>query len=137
MEIHRDDVVRARAGEEIGNQRAGLRNPLAVADLGLKGRRLRSRLSREAVDDGPAAGARLGAEVGALVRLVRVAALDAVELGRADEGIRRRAAAAALVDLHPAELVVQRAGAIGHARALGLAGVRRLRARVEGVCAGS
>jgi hypothetical protein len=45
VEIHGDDMVRARAGEQISNQRAGLSDPLAVANLGLKGRWLRGRRS--------------------------------------------------------------------------------------------
>jgi hypothetical protein len=78
-------------------------------------------------------------EVRRLVRLVRlgverVAALDAVGLDGAARG-RRGAAAVALVQLHPTELVVERRGAIAHARALGLPGMGRLRARVERVCA--
>jgi hypothetical protein len=44
-------MVRAGAGEQISNERAGLGNPLAVPDLGLKGGRFRGRRSREAVDD--------------------------------------------------------------------------------------
>jgi len=64
MKIHGDDVVRTSAGQEVSDERARLSNPLAVADLGLKGRRLRRRLSREAVDD------RAAVEVGRLVRLV-------------------------------------------------------------------
>jgi hypothetical protein len=81
----------------------------------------------------------LAAEVARFVRLVRlgverVAALDAVGLDGAGR-IRRGAASVALVHLHPAELVVEGAGAIGHACALGLAWVRRLRSRVERVCA--
>jgi hypothetical protein len=70
-----------------------------------------------------------------LVRLERVAALDAVGLGGAGR-VRRVVAAIALVHLHATELVVQRARAVGHARALRLAGMRRLRARVERVGAG-
>jgi hypothetical protein len=70
MKIHSNDMICASASEEIGNERAGLRDPLAVTNLGLEGGGLRSRLSREAVRDRATTGAMLGIEVGRLVRPV-------------------------------------------------------------------
>jgi hypothetical protein len=45
MKIHSNDMICASASEEIGNERAGLGDPLAVTYLGLEGGGLRSRLS--------------------------------------------------------------------------------------------
>lgn len=110
-------MVGTRARQQIGDERARLSNPLAVADHGLKGRRLRRRLSRETVT------------------VFHVSAVGFDGAGR----VRRGAAAAALVQLHPTELVVEGrgavAGAIAQASAFGLPRVWRLRARVECECA--
>lgn len=38
VKIHRDDVVCAGASEQVGNQSAGLGNPVLVTGLGLEGR---------------------------------------------------------------------------------------------------
>lgn len=137
MKIHSNDVVCARAGEQISNQRAGLGHPRAVSNLRLEGRRLRSRRPRYAVHDRAAARA---IKVGRLLRPVRlgvdcVAALDTVGLGGAGR-IRRGRATVALVQLHPAERVVQVGRAIAEPGTLGLPGVGRLWPRVEGECAG-
>lgn len=134
MEIHRNDMVGAGASEKVRNQSTGLSDPLAVSDLRLKGwglgngglasqsaRRLRAAGAVGAV------GAVVAVEVGSLV------SLDAVGLDRA---CRIRGDAVALVELHLAELVVQRCRAICETGALRLAWVRRLGVRVERVGAG-
>jgi hypothetical protein len=69
MKIHSNDVVRASAGQEIGNERSSLSNPLAVPDLGLESWGLGGRLSRDAIDDGTAIGTMLVVEVAILIRL--------------------------------------------------------------------
>lgn len=41
VQVHGDDVIGAGAGEQVGNESAGLGNPLLVARLGLERRRVR------------------------------------------------------------------------------------------------
>lgn len=144
MQIHGDYVVCARAREEVCDQCARLRHPLPVSGLGLEHRGLGRVLpgdSMEAVDAVDAVDAICSVDGCRLLRLVRsdgidrVAAAEAVRLAGA--GWRVRVAGVALVHLHATELVVEGGRAIGQAGALGLSGVRRLRARIEGVGAGA
>lgn len=69
MKIHSDYVVRTSASEQISNERAGLSNPLSVADLGLKGWRFRRVLPRDAIGDRSTGGPIFAAKVTALIRL--------------------------------------------------------------------
>lgn len=128
MEVHSNDMVGASAREEVGDQCAGLSNPLAVANLGLESWRLGGGLC----DD---AGGAIGAiEVYRVLRLVRVECLAATETVALHGARRVRGAVEMLVHLHATELVVQSGCAIGaQACALRLAGVRCLRARLEAV----
>lgn len=49
VEIHRDNVVGASASQKVRDKGTGLSNPLAVSNLGLESRRLRScRRARDA-----------------------------------------------------------------------------------------
>lgn len=134
MQVHGNDMVSARAGQQVGDQSACLGNPLAVSDLGLERRRLGG-LCECAV--GTVAVAVIVEVNGAFSpgRLGRLAAAEAVGLGA-----RGRAAVQAglLLQLHAAELAVQLLGAVGaQASALRLPRVRRLRARLEAVGAGA
>jgi hypothetical protein len=139
VKIHGDDMVGASTCEQVRNQRARLRNPLPIADLRLKSRGLGGvrRLSRQAID---AVGSMVTVEVG---RLVRPVALARVHRLRTPNPILNRTsraggmAAITLVQLHSTELVVQCRRAIRQACALGLIWMWCLRARVEGVGAGS
>lgn len=130
VQIHGNDMVGASTCEEVGNQRAGLSNPLTVADLWLESWGLGGPLCDYTIHTITTV------KVHRVLRLVRVdclGATDAVRLHRAG-GIR--GAVALLVELHATELVVQCRGAIGaQTRALRLARVRCLGARLKAVCA--
>lgn len=112
MKIHCDYVVSASAGEEIRNQRAGLGNPLTVANLGLKGRWLCGRLSYETAKSNVAIYAGLAIRSRGLIRLVGVDSLTALDAILLDRARRVWMATGALVHLHATELVVEGRGAV-------------------------
>lgn len=129
MQVHRDDVVGTGACEEIGDQCAGLSNPLAVSHLGLESWGLGDRLCGNAV-------CAIGAvEVHRALWLGRVGGLAAPQPVHLHRAGRVRGPVTLLVQLHATQLMVQCRRAIGaQAGALRLARVRCLRARLEAVC---
>lgn len=140
MKVHGDDMVCAGACEQISDQSASLSNPLSVSDLRLESRGFCRWLSYKTTDAVSMTGAIVTVQVCGLIRLIRLArvnsfsTLDTVLFDRAG-GIR--GTAAALVELHATELVVQSGRAIWQTRTLGLSRMGRLGPGVKGICAGS
>jgi hypothetical protein len=125
VQIHGNDMVCAGACEEVCDERAGLGNPLPVADLGLEGGGLCDWFHSAVCAVGTVKVDR-GAGV------ARLGAADAIELDGARGG---RGRVGALLELHAAQLGLQRCGSAvcSEAGTLGHAGAGRLGTRLEAV----
>jgi hypothetical protein len=122
VQVHGNDMVCAGACEEVCNERAGLGNPLPVADLRLKGGGL--------CDGFHGAVCAIGTvKVDRGARVARLGAADAISLDGA------RGCVGTLLELHATQLGLQRCGSAicSEASALGQAGAGRLGARLEAV----